>query len=253
MRKQDLGFDYHRYHRLLLEADDDGKRLALAVPQTYMNDSGAAVAPLVRRFGIEDLTRLVVVHDELDLPVGRIQVKTGGGLAGHNGLKSIKAHLHTDAFTRVRIGSVGKEEPAILCLVQPVGEVPPGRACTPTRRRPRSAPIPRTGPNRASSTWPATSASGAATVGPTTRPRPGRCATRRGPPERMAPRILRRNDGAERTLTIVGEDEAAEGGELVAWPGPFVQALFGLKAGQTLDWDGANGAERWTVASVEYP
>jgi len=86
-----------------------GKRLALAVPQTYMNDSGLAVAPLVRRFGIpvDGLDRLVVVHDELDLPVGRVRVKVGGGLAGHNGLKSVKAHLHSDAFCRVRIG-IGK-------------------------------------------------------------------------------------------------------------------------------------------------
>lgn len=84
-----------------------GRRLALAFPQTYMNESGMAVAPLVRRFGIDDLTRLVVVHDELDLPVGRIRVKVGGGLAGHNGLKSIRAHLHTDGFCRVRIG-IGK-------------------------------------------------------------------------------------------------------------------------------------------------
>lgn len=84
-----------------------GRRLALAFPQTYMNDSGMAVGPLVRRFGIEDLARLVVVHDELDLPVGRIRVKQGGGLAGHNGLKSIVAHLHSDAFCRVRIG-IGK-------------------------------------------------------------------------------------------------------------------------------------------------
>ena len=72
-----------------------------------MNDSGRAVAPLVRRYGIDDLTRLVVVHDELDLPLGTVRVKAGGGLAGHNGLRSIKAHLHSDAFTRVRIG-IGK-------------------------------------------------------------------------------------------------------------------------------------------------
>ena len=72
-----------------------------------MNDSGRAVAPLVRRFGIEDLARLVVVHDELDLPRRPLQVKAGGGLAGHNGLQSIKAHLHSDDFTRVRIG-IGK-------------------------------------------------------------------------------------------------------------------------------------------------
>lgn len=84
-----------------------GLRLALAFPQTYMNDSGRSVLPLVRRYGIEDLSRLVIVHDELDLPLGRLQVKAGGGLAGHNGLRSIKAHLHTDAFSRVRIG-IGK-------------------------------------------------------------------------------------------------------------------------------------------------
>jgi len=85
----------------------DGKRLALAFPQTYMNDSGRSVSPLVRRFGIDDLSRLVVVHDELDLPLGAVRVKSGGGLAGHNGLRSIKAHLHSDDFTRVRIG-IGK-------------------------------------------------------------------------------------------------------------------------------------------------
>jgi PTH1 family peptidyl-tRNA hydrolase len=81
--------------------------VALAVPHTYMNDSGAAVRPLTTRFGIEDPRRLVVVHDELDLPPGRLRVKVGGGLAGHNGLRSIKSHLHTDEFVRVRIG-IGK-------------------------------------------------------------------------------------------------------------------------------------------------
>jgi len=84
-----------------------GRRLALAVPQTYMNLSGESVAPLTRRYGITDPHRLVVVHDELDLPVGRLKVKVGGGLAGNNGLKSIKAHLHTDDFVRIRIG-IGK-------------------------------------------------------------------------------------------------------------------------------------------------
>ena len=83
------------------------RRLALAIPLTYMNLSGEAVAPLVRRHGIDDPHRLVIVHDELDLPVGRMKLKLGGGLAGNNGLKSVKAHLHTDDFARVRIG-IGK-------------------------------------------------------------------------------------------------------------------------------------------------
>jgi PTH1 family peptidyl-tRNA hydrolase len=88
---------------LVDEVRVDGRRLALAIPLTYMNESGQAVAPLARRFGV-DAEHLVVVHDELDLPVAVLRVKAGGGLAGHNGLRSIKSHLHTDGFLRVRIG-----------------------------------------------------------------------------------------------------------------------------------------------------
>lgn len=83
------------------------RRVALAVPQTYYNESGLSAAALARRHGIDDLHRLVVVHDELDLPPGRIKVKVGGGLAGNRGLKSVVAHLHSDDFVRIRIG-VGK-------------------------------------------------------------------------------------------------------------------------------------------------
>ena len=82
------------------------RRVALAIPLTYMNDSGQAVAGLVRRLGVEP-EQIVIVHDELDLPPAVLRVKFGGGLAGHNGLRSIKQHLHTEEFARVRIG-VGK-------------------------------------------------------------------------------------------------------------------------------------------------
>lgn len=82
-------------------------RVAVAFPQTFMNRSGESVRLLVRRYGIEDLERLVVVHDELDLEPGRFKVKVGGGLAGHNGLKSIRDHVHSTDFVRLRIG-VGK-------------------------------------------------------------------------------------------------------------------------------------------------
>ncbi len=92
---------------LSAEADLAGRRIALAFPQTYMNLSGEAAVLLVRRYGIERPDQIVVVHDELDLPAGRIKVKEGGGLAGNNGLKSIKQHLHTDEFVRVRLG-IGK-------------------------------------------------------------------------------------------------------------------------------------------------
>jgi peptidyl-tRNA hydrolase, PTH1 family len=83
-----------------------GVLVALAVPLTYMNDSGLAVVALARRYGVEP-DQIVIVHDELDLPVAALKVKAGGGLAGHNGLRSIKSHLHSDEFLRVRIG-VGK-------------------------------------------------------------------------------------------------------------------------------------------------
>jgi PTH1 family peptidyl-tRNA hydrolase len=83
-----------------------GKRIALAIPLTYMNDSGESVGLLARRYGVEP-SQVVIVHDELDLPVAVLKVKAGGGLAGHNGLRSIKSHLHSDDFLRVRIG-VGK-------------------------------------------------------------------------------------------------------------------------------------------------
>lgn len=95
-----------RERAMVGEARIDGHRVALAVPLTYMNDSGLAVAPLVKHLGLEP-AGVVVVHDELDLPPAVLRVKVGGGLAGHNGLRSIVQHLHSDAFLRVRIG-VGK-------------------------------------------------------------------------------------------------------------------------------------------------
>ena len=107
VRRHDGRLKAGKERALVDEMRIDGQRVALAEPTTYMNLSGESVAPLVRRFGIDDPTRLVVVQDELDLPTGRVRVKVGGGLAGHNGLRSIKAHLHTDAFVRIRIG-VGK-------------------------------------------------------------------------------------------------------------------------------------------------
>lgn len=81
-----------------------GHRVALAEPTTFMNLSGESVVQLVRRYGIDDGRHLLVVHDELDLAPGDVRLKFGGGLAGHNGLRSIKQHLHTEDFARLRIG-----------------------------------------------------------------------------------------------------------------------------------------------------
>ncbi len=84
-----------------------GVRVVLAFPLTYMNESGQAVRPLMKRHGLSEPTQLIVVHDELDLQPGVVRVKAGGGLAGNNGLRSITAHLHTQDYLRVRIG-IGK-------------------------------------------------------------------------------------------------------------------------------------------------
>ncbi len=90
---------------LQAETNRRGQRIALAFPQTFMNDSGRSVRDLMRRHGIDDVTTsLVIVHDELDLEVGVVKVKLGGGLAGHNGLKSITQHTKTQDYARVRIG-----------------------------------------------------------------------------------------------------------------------------------------------------
>ncbi len=96
-----------RCRALAGEARIGGKRIVLAFPLTFYNEAGNALVALARRYGIDDPRQVVVVHDELDLLPGTLKVKVGGGLAGNNGLKSIKAHLHSEDFIRVRIG-VGK-------------------------------------------------------------------------------------------------------------------------------------------------
>lgn len=78
-------------------------RVAILMPQTYMNDSGKAVGPARGELHLEP-HQILVVHDELDLPFGEIRTRRGGGLAGHNGLKSIRAALGSTDFHRVRIG-----------------------------------------------------------------------------------------------------------------------------------------------------
>jgi len=98
--------------------------ITLAIPTTFMNDSGAALRMLMRRTSIEDPTELIVVHDELDLEPGRLQLRLGGGLAGHNGLRSIAQTLGTQEFGRLRIGigkPPSKEQGADYVLHRPTG------------------------------------------------------------------------------------------------------------------------------------
>ncbi len=85
-----------------------GPRVAVLLPQTYMNEAGRSVGPARGSYKL-DLERVLVIHDEIDLPFGEVRTRVGGGLAGHNGLKSLKAELGAAQFVRVRVG-VGRPD-----------------------------------------------------------------------------------------------------------------------------------------------
>jgi peptidyl-tRNA hydrolase, PTH1 family len=87
----------------LAEVRIDGHKVALLKPETFMNDSGRAVKAAMQFFKLEP-EQVLVVHDETDLEAGRLQARLGGGLAGHNGLRSVNQHLGTPEFLRLRVG-----------------------------------------------------------------------------------------------------------------------------------------------------
>ena len=94
----------------LRDAAGNDHKVVFAIPMTFMNESGQAVRLLMKRHNLKfdsDIAQLIIVHDELDLEPGIVRAKVGGGLAGHNGLRSITSHLSTQDYARVRIG-VGK-------------------------------------------------------------------------------------------------------------------------------------------------
>ena len=92
-----------KFSGALAEVRLDEHRLALLKPETYMNESGRSVAAAAQFFKVEP-EALLVVHDDVDLEPGRLQARRGGGLAGHNGLRSLAQHLGTQEFLRLRIG-----------------------------------------------------------------------------------------------------------------------------------------------------
>lgn len=112
IERWDLGKPKKKFQGLLAEGrvalGPARPRVAVLLPQTYMNETGRSVGPARGAFKVE-LDRVLVLHDEIDLPFGDIRTRLGGGLAGHNGLKSLKAHLGSPDFGRVRIG-VGRPD-----------------------------------------------------------------------------------------------------------------------------------------------
>src|SRR5919106_5963447 len=102
-RRHGFGPWRSRYSSLICEGSLGGDRTLLQKPQTYVNLSGHAVAQVMRFYKLP-LHDIVVFHDELDLAAGKVRIKTGGGVAGHNGLRSLAEQLGTRDFRRVRIG-----------------------------------------------------------------------------------------------------------------------------------------------------
>jgi PTH1 family peptidyl-tRNA hydrolase len=92
-----------KFNGQLAEVRIDGHKVALLKPETYMNDSGRSVKAAMQFFKL-DPDQVLVVHDETDLEAGRLQARLGGGLAGHNGLRSVNQHLGTPEFLRLRVG-----------------------------------------------------------------------------------------------------------------------------------------------------
>ena len=104
-QRWELGKPKAKYRGLLSDGrtGPGGAGVAILLPQTYMNEAGTSVGPARGELRVEP-DRIVVIHDEIDLPFGEIRARLGGGLAGHNGLKSVRAALGTPDFHRVRIG-----------------------------------------------------------------------------------------------------------------------------------------------------
>jgi PTH1 family peptidyl-tRNA hydrolase len=113
-KRHGIGPWRRRFQGVAAEGPIGGERALLLLPGTYMNESGRAVAEAAHFYKLP-LTAITVFHDELDLPPGKVRVKTGGGIAGHNGLRSITEHIGND-YRRVRIG-IG--HPGVKELVHP--------------------------------------------------------------------------------------------------------------------------------------
>jgi len=102
-RRHGIRFDKRQCQARIGSGEVAGNKVIVARPQTFMNRSGEAVSRLVKRFEV-GLDNLIVIHDDLDLPLGKIRIRPGGSAAGHKGINSIITHLGSEDFVRIRIG-----------------------------------------------------------------------------------------------------------------------------------------------------
>lgn len=101
--QEKISFDKTQFEADTAEFFLNGEKIILAKPQTFMNESGRSIGPLMTYYniGVEDI---VVIYDDLDLPIGRIRLREKGSAGGHNGIKSLIAHLGTQEFNRIKVG-----------------------------------------------------------------------------------------------------------------------------------------------------
>ena len=124
--RQGWRFDARRSRSLLASGVVGGEKVLLAKPQTYMNDSGAAVSDLARFYKLDPASDLLVICDDLDLPLARIRLRARGAAGGQHGLESTIRHLGTTAFARIKIGigrpTHGRDENIDFLLSAPRGD-----------------------------------------------------------------------------------------------------------------------------------
>jgi len=144
-RTQGIRFDRKQGKARIGSGEVAGNKIIVARPQTYMNQSGQSVARLISKFNI-NLDNLLVIHDDLDLPLGKIRIRQGGGSAGHKGVESITAELGSQDFSRLRVGigrppavegSTGISETDIIAYV--LSDFTPEEKQTVTQVIPRSS------------------------------------------------------------------------------------------------------------------
>ncbi|HCM88820.1 MULTISPECIES: aminoacyl-tRNA hydrolase [Vagococcus] len=101
--QEKISFKKHQFEADIAEFFINGEKIVLAKPQTFMNESGRSVRPLMTYYNISE-EDLLVIYDDLDLPIGRIRLRQKGSAGGHNGIKSIISHLGTQEFNRIKVG-----------------------------------------------------------------------------------------------------------------------------------------------------
>ncbi|MDT2815270.1 aminoacyl-tRNA hydrolase [Vagococcus carniphilus] len=101
--QEKVEFNKHQFEADIAEFFLNGEKIILAKPQTFMNESGRSVGPLMTYYNVAD-EDLIVIYDDLDLPIGRIRLREKGSAGGHNGIKSLIAHLGTKEFNRIKVG-----------------------------------------------------------------------------------------------------------------------------------------------------